>query len=138
MTTVRLETESGTTLTNPSSGQIAEVLSSLDGKSNSYAILAHSDQVYVQTSGSIAGGFVLEHRNGDEGSHFQASNGSLPLDVIQDVFRKYADGDPAWKDSVSWEPWEAPTSGNIRLPAKLLAAAVMAVLAIAAWAALAA
>ena len=130
MTTLRLETEHGTTLTNPSSGQIAQALSSLDGKSNAFAILARADQVYVQTSGSGSSGFVLEYRDGDEASHFQASNKSLPLDVIQDVFEKYAQGDSAWKESLVWEPLSA---GEITVPAKWLVAAVMVALAAIAW-----
>ncbi|WP_269542380.1 hypothetical protein [Cerasicoccus fimbriatus] len=96
---------------NPTGEQIIAGLDSIDGQSNSFAILALRDQVYVQTMGNPQEGFVLEYRNGSEEEHYQTNDSEIPLDRIKEVFLAFAEGDVGWFDTFAWEPMFAGQTG---------------------------
>ena len=110
MTAMQLEASNGAVVMAPTAAQIASALSGLPGGTDSFAILSSGEQAYVQVAGSAAEGFALEYRAGSESEHYQAAT-SMPLNVVQDVFERYARNDPTWRSRVSWVPLEA---GSVR------------------------
>jgi hypothetical protein len=106
MASMQLEVSDGSAIASPTASQIADALARLPGGADSFAILSSGDQAYVQVAGSASEGFALEYRAGSESEHYRASR-SMPLNVVRDVFERYARNDPAWRSQVSWEPWDA-------------------------------
>jgi hypothetical protein len=87
---------------NPDDSTIVRVLASLDGVRNLIATLAHSDERFLQASGSARGGFVLTLQEGSLDRHYRSKDSALPLDRVVKVFQQYARGDLSWRDSIEW------------------------------------
>ncbi len=87
----------------PDSATIARVLASLDGGRHVLASLGESELRYVQASGSVQTGFVLEFQEGSLSRHHRSRSTDLPLATVTDVFQRYARGDESWRLTVEWE-----------------------------------
>jgi len=98
---MKLEIEGEVIGKNPSSEEIAKALSSLDGENKSFAILEYDKLTYIQTSGSIKGGFSLEYQNGSLKEHFYCPH-DLPLDDVTRAFQSYAKGEKGWQTDFNW------------------------------------
>ena len=82
---------------------IARSIQSLDGDGDSFAILAREAQVYMQTSGDIYDGFILEYRNGSESEHYVCTNTQLPAEDVIRAMQRYLENDSRWKTDIDWE-----------------------------------
>lgn len=101
---MELTLENGKTYENPDPGIIERALRTLDGESNSYAILSVKYEIYMQACGGPADGFVLEYREGSEERHYQTTRDDVPLDEIIKAFSLYARGDDGWRSQFDWKP----------------------------------
>lgn len=99
---MRLTTEDGTELINPDAEQQTHALSRLGLPGNGFAILGSADQVYIQTSGSRANGYIIEYRDGDETKHFTSRRTDIPHEEMLAIFEAYRTGG-AWKALVDWK-----------------------------------
>ncbi len=88
---------------DPDSATIARVLASLDGGRHVLATLAESGQAYVQASGSVQTGFVVEYQEGSLDRHHRSRSRTLPLATVTDIFQRYARSDASWRQAVEWE-----------------------------------
>jgi hypothetical protein len=100
---MQLEIGTGQIVKEPSLDQIAEALKALPGGEDSFAILSHSDQTYMQTAGSAADGFELEYQAGSTREHYMCTNQHVSLDVTIRVFQLYAQRDIRWLSELAWE-----------------------------------
>ena len=103
---MKLETENGATIKNPSSAQIEDALRKLADGGGGFAILSQDEMTYLQAAGNRAGGFVVEYQDGDVDSHFEATQGAVPLGDLEKAFRLYAMGDAGWKSMFEWQAIE--------------------------------
>lgn len=87
---------------NPDPATIAKVLAGLDGDRHPLATLGDSDVTYLQATGGVRTGLALEFQDGSLDQHYRSSLGHLPLDVVTDVFQRYARGDQSWREGVQW------------------------------------
>jgi len=106
---------------DPDDATIARVLTSLDGGRDVLATLGHSEQAYVQASGSVGAGFTLDWQEGSLDSH-ERCPAVLPLERVTDIFQRYARGDDTWRQGLTWEhvpfvpvriPWYSTWVGYI-------------------------
>lgn len=102
--------------------QIEASIQSLTGDGDSFAILARSDQVYIQTSGDPQNGFVLEYRDGSEEEHYSCSNFNLTAEQIIRAFQSYLANDNKWKSDLEWQPQVFDYSGGSNLGKRVLTA----------------
>ncbi len=70
---VKIELEDGTREEVTDIARLAELLRSLDPKTNSFAILSTADHDYVQTA-LVDGGYLIEKRLGAPDMHFEAAH----------------------------------------------------------------
>ena len=96
----------------PDAETIARVLRSLDRGRVSLATLGRSEQEYVQVQRGAAGGFTLEYQEGSIERRYRSREGALSLEQATQVFQRYAESDPRWREGVAWEAEriEAPSS----------------------------
>src|SRR5262245_19551468 len=88
---------------DPDSATIGKVLASLDGHRHGLATLGDSELTYVQVSGGAETGLVLEYQEGSLDRRYRSVATNLPLDIVTDVFQRYARGDQSWQRGVEWE-----------------------------------
>ena len=102
---MKLETEDGTPISQPSDQDIEVSLARLDGKRSSFAILNRDAMTYIQTAGTYESGYVLEYQDKDIEHHYRAL-GSVTHEEVVLAFQRYAKGDPSWKGDFEWERQE--------------------------------
>src|SRR5512132_1296517 len=88
---------------DPDAATIAKVLASLDGDRHVLASLGRSDLSYVQASGSVQTGFVVEYQDGSLDRHYRSRDADLPLDTVTHVFQAYAQDDESWRQGIEWQ-----------------------------------
>lgn len=108
---MKLTTENGMEIENPSQSDISRAIGSLNQGGNGFAILAIEEEAFVQAAGSIMDGFILEYRDGSWDRHFQTSQAVSTNQVIQ-AMQQYAAGDESWRTSFSWEPHEGQSKSG--------------------------
>ena len=108
---MKLTTENGKEIENPSPSDISTAIGSLNHDGNGFAILTVEDEFFIQTAGSTMDGFILEYREGSWDKHFQTSQSVSTNQVIQ-AMQQYAVGDESWRASFNWEPHEAQDKGG--------------------------
>ncbi len=100
----RLTLENDTLIDNPTSNQIAQVISSLNTTDNTFAILESSDMTYIQTAFQNAGEFVLEFQDGSLDKHYQTTV-ETPLEVMA-AFQGFLESREDWKRTINWQKIE--------------------------------
>jgi hypothetical protein len=115
---VRLTTGiGGVDITEPDPDQVAQVMGSLPGGADSFAILAQDDQHYIQAMGSREEGFLIEYRNGSDREHYRAVDPSVDTDMCANydstllAFQQYAARDMAFRSHHRWESAFGPRTG---------------------------
>lgn len=103
---MKLETETGGTIKNPSSAQIEDALRKLADSGGGFAILSQDEMTYLQAAGNREDGFVVEYQDGDVDAHYAATQASAPLGDVEKAFRLYAMGDAGWKTMFEWQAIE--------------------------------
>jgi len=123
---MRLETEKGSAIDEPTDEQLREALSGLGGAAGSFAILTRADRPpeYVQTAGE-AGQFLVEYREGKK--HHRAEGEALPLQEVVALFQAYNRGDETWREMVPWQDVTKEISGSRGVKFLILAVAVVLV-----------
>ena len=102
---MRLETQDGRRIDNPDERQIDEAIRAMEAD-DAFVILSRDEMTYIQASGDVSAGFVLEYQAGDIDRHFSAAAGPHSADRVSKAFRQYALGDPGWESDFQWEPLE--------------------------------
>jgi hypothetical protein len=99
---VKLTTEDGTVVLDPSSSQLQDALDRLGLRGNGYAVLEASEDHYLQVIGSRADGYLAEYREGSsERTHHSSTTGDLPHPQMIELLEAYRVGGP-WKASITW------------------------------------
>lgn len=98
---LRISMEDGTVIDNPTPGQIANTLSSLNKDENSFAILEQTELTYIQTGRQPNDEYVIEYQESSIREHFQTF--VTDLQRVIDVFQLYAAGNDSWKQRCEWE-----------------------------------
>lgn len=94
-----LETDTLPLTENPSRPTVE---AALRGLGEGFAVLARSQQEYVQAT-AVSGGYLIERREGAADRHYQTSGSVLSLDRTTAAFLAYYDGDSSWAAELSWE-----------------------------------
>ena len=123
---MRLETEEGSAIDEPTDENLREALSGLGGAAGSFAILTRADRPpeYVQTAGE-ADQLLVEYREGKK--HHRAEGEALPLQEVVALFQAYNRGDEAWREMVPWQDVTKEISGSRWGKFLILAVAVVLV-----------
>ncbi len=99
-----LDISGNKTLSNPTSADIEQAVRGLNTKNgDAFLILGTDDRTYLQCGGDATVGFDLEYQDGSLKNHFQAEGDLKQQDII-DIFVKYLNSDPGWKNGVAWKP----------------------------------
>jgi len=98
---VKLTTEDGTVVLDPSSSGLQETLSRLGLPGNGYAVLESAESHYIQVTGSRADGYVAEYREGSEQTHHSSAVSNLTHQQMIDLLDSYRSGG-SWKSSIDW------------------------------------
>jgi len=101
---MKLETETGATIDNPSDEQIDSALRELVESGGGFAILSELEQVYIQTADNGMGECTLEYREGSEENHYCSTSEELSIDEVIKAFQDYARSHKAWKNRFQWRP----------------------------------
>ena len=93
---------------------IEESIYSLAGEGDSFIILSKDEMTYMQTSGDVKNGFILEYQNGSLEQHFSCINPELTTKQVIKAFQSYHAQDGKWKTELSWgkEELESASSGG--------------------------
>ena len=120
---MRLETEEGPAIEEPTDEQIREALAGLGGESGTFAILTRQDAPceYVQTGGE-ENAFVVEYHENDR--QYRATDDALPLDKTAALFQAYNRGDERWREMVRWEDVTHEIKGRPWIKIAIIAAAL--------------
>lgn len=97
---MRLETESGGTVSDPESRALEAALRGLDGEGNTFAILdpERGDNDFLQTMGG-PDLFDVEYR--EAGQHFRCRE--VRLETIIALFHSYRRGSDWWRSALAWK-----------------------------------
>jgi hypothetical protein len=98
---MRLTTEDGGDLVEPSASQLDVALSRLGQPGNGFAILGKTEQCYIQTSGSRADGYTIEYRNGNDREHYSSVRSDIPHIEMVAAFQAYRVGGN-WRSLIEW------------------------------------
>jgi hypothetical protein len=90
------------TLVDPTPSQIRDFILNLT-RGDAFAIFEMDDQFYMQSSGTVDTGFILEYREGSEDKHFGVYNPSLTADEVITAFCEYAESKEGYKLRYSWD-----------------------------------
>jgi hypothetical protein len=101
---MKLTLEDGTEYATVTDQTIVEALGKLDGVDNSFAILLHKDDVYMQTAFQERGLYALEYRD-EAGKQYESAVLATHAQVIS-AFQKYAQADRSWLRDFRWQPLE--------------------------------
>lgn len=101
----QLHLANGAPIDDPAPRAIANALSTLDPKDNTFAVYVRggSGNTYMQTACDDENEFVLEYQEGSVEQHYQCANRYLKLGGVIDIFQRYARGDDSWKNENEWE-----------------------------------
>lgn len=99
---MKLELSDGTTIKDPSLGDIEREVSRLADDPEFFAILSVAEMTYIQTAGSNKDGFVLEYQVKVLENHYISAERTT-LDQVLVALKKYARGDESWKSDFAWE-----------------------------------
>jgi hypothetical protein len=102
---MKLKLEDGTEYSTIDNQVLAGALAKLDGIDNSFALLMHSDEVYMQTAIQERGLYALEYRD-ESGKQYETAVMATQGQVIT-AFQKYARGDRSWLRDFRWQPLNA-------------------------------
>jgi hypothetical protein len=91
------------------SGRILEMVSEnavrtlIEGEE--FAILSPNPDVYIQCAERKEPpyDYVLEYQDGSLNEHYQAVDGPISLERVQEAFVKYLHGDASWRFDFEWE-----------------------------------
>lgn len=108
---MRLTTEDGGDLVEPSASQLDVALSRLGLPGNGFAILDKADQCYIQTSGSRADGYIIEYRNGNDREHYSSVRTDISHKEMVAIFQAYLNGGN-WKSLIEWSNGYAKTNNR--------------------------
>ena len=77
---------------------VIEALDRLTSDGDSFAILSQNDMTYIQTSGDLELGFILEYQNGSTAEHYGCYQ-DLQLDTVM----SYLNDDGRWRREIRRE-----------------------------------
>ncbi len=97
---MRLETESGGTLSNPDSRALEAALRGLDGEGDNFAILDHErgDNDFLQTMG---GPDLFDVEYQEAGQLFRCRE--VRLETMIALFHSYRRGSDWWRSALAWK-----------------------------------
>jgi hypothetical protein len=99
---MKLVDDLNTTIVDPTSSQIQDFVMALN-RDDAFAIFEVDEQFYMQISGTVESGFVLEYREGSEDKHFSVYNLSLSAEEVIAAFCEFSDAKDGYKTRYSWE-----------------------------------
>jgi enamine deaminase RidA (YjgF/YER057c/UK114 family) len=102
---VRVSTESGESIEEPTDAQIDAMVAALDAAS-SFLIVERvhlvSDEYYIQTQVDLDHAFVVEYRDGDAEHHYAANLPPGSAAEVAAVIRHWIADDGAWRTALPW------------------------------------
>jgi hypothetical protein len=102
---LRAELESGAITDDPSEGELLELLSRIERGDERFLVLERlgdaSGQTYMQVRRLKVGSYRVEHREGSDDRHFQATAASTQ--EAHAVLAGWAREVPDWRQALRWE-----------------------------------
>ena len=86
---------------DPSTATIEAALRSIE---DGFAVLARSDQEYIQATSVGAGSYLIERREGSADRHYQTRDNSIGIERVVTAFLAYHAGGSAWTADFNWAP----------------------------------
>lgn len=123
MPEVRIHSESGPEIAEPTDGQIVATLRTLHDVGNPFAILEVGED-FIQALREADGTYRLEYRDRATGEVLHAVTPAPTLPQVERAFLAFRLGDFAWARRFSWEPLSTRSSGCLGGLAVLIALAV--------------
>ena len=99
---MKLVDDLNTTIVDPAPPQIRDFILALS-RDDAFAILELDEQVYMQLSGTVDDGFILEYREGSEDKHFGVYDPSLNADEAITAFCEFAQSKDGYKARYVWQ-----------------------------------
>jgi hypothetical protein len=123
---MRLETEDGPAIENPTEDQIRQAIEGIGRESGSFAILKRCEEPpeCIQTSGE-GHAFIMECHEVDK--HFRAADEQMTLEATLALFQAYNRGGDAWRGMAQWQDVTREAAGA-RWPVVALIGVVTAAL----------
>ena len=109
---MKLSTEDGTELVNPSKEDIARQVLLLNDTNNKFLILAKDQLTYMQVYGSVKSSWILEYQEGSTTEHFNVSGSSVTSSGVVSTLQQYLEGISDWRTSFHWKRDYDPSPSN--------------------------
>ena len=100
-------------------GLIERTIWGLTGDGDSFVILEKSEMHYMQTSGDMKNGFVLEYQEGALDEHFTCTDEPVDAKRVIEALQSYLAQDRKWLTKCNWEKDERSSSSGISTAAVL-------------------
>ncbi len=103
---------------------LIEMLHTLDGQTRSFALLAQTENDYIQTSGDPENGFVLEWYDGVSKKHYYCAEDRITVERVIKAFTLYMKKNETLKTDVSWDPLDLKNTSQPFSPTFFIASGV--------------
>jgi len=99
---MKLSTEDGTKIIDPSKEDIARLVQLLNDTNNKFLILEKDELTYMQAYGSMKSNWLLEYQAGSATEHFNVTGPSVTSTRVVRALQQYLEGIGEWKTSLPW------------------------------------
>ena len=100
---MKLVLEDGKTSQVSYRDEIIRALATVGVSDNNYAILSQDKEIYIQTTGTVSKGFLIEYREGSEEEHYYSERKDISHEEMVNLILAYYDKRSDWKDAIKWE-----------------------------------
>lgn len=100
---MKLTTESGIEIENPSEKDISINIEKLNDSNNKFMILEKTKMTYIQVYRPSLSDWLLEYQEGSNADHFSLEGSTLSTSKIVTIFHQYLEGNEEWKSSLTWK-----------------------------------
>jgi hypothetical protein len=101
---VQLKIEGKRKIKNPSESQIREALQQLGSDDCTFAILDLDNESFMQSSGSIEQGFIVEYCESNSKGILQSLKHDITLERVVDAFVGFRNNDTGWSTGLEFSP----------------------------------
>ncbi len=109
---MKLVLENGTELQVSSREDIVRALARVGANDNNFAVLSQDDNFYIQATGTLSKGFLVEYREGSAEEHYCSTRKDISHREMIELFVSYYDKKSDWKNAVTWEKYVVDPAGK--------------------------
>jgi hypothetical protein len=100
---MKLELENGNSISNPTDSQIEEALITFQNQQNSFLILEHDSNQFMQIALHQDKGFYIEYHKVSEGKHYKSIDKFNSFEETVKTLTNYSRNNHRWHFSHTWE-----------------------------------